>query len=58
MSESSKNFKSSKLSGIYLKYRQRHLDEGYINGKNYPFENSRRAYILLKTSMNQRNVWK
>ena len=55
MSESSKNFKSSKLSGIYLKYRQRHLDEGYINGKNYPLGNSRLACMLgrlLKTSMN------
>ena len=29
MSESSKNIESSKLSGIYLKYRQRHLDEGH-----------------------------
>ena len=42
MSESSKNFESSKLSGIYLKYRQRHLDEGHVNGKNCPLENSRR----------------
>ena len=45
MSDSSKNIKSFKLSGIYLKDRQRHLDEGHVSEKIYSLENSRRAYI-------------
>ena len=35
MNESSKNTESSKLPGIYLKDRQRHLDEGHISEKIY-----------------------
>ena len=42
MSESSKNIESS---GIYLKYRQRHLDEGHVSEKTHCLKNSRRAYI-------------
>ena len=45
MSESSKNIESSKLSGIYLKYRQRHLDEGHVSEKTHSLKNSRHAYI-------------
>ena len=45
MSESSKNTESSKLSGIYLKDRQYHLDEGHISEKIYSLKNSRCAYI-------------
>ena len=45
MSKSSKNTESSKLSGIYLKDRQRHLDEGHGGEKIYSLKNSRRAYI-------------
>ena len=45
MSESSKNTESSKLSGMYLKDRRRHLDEGHICEKIYSLKNSRRAHI-------------
>ena len=45
MSESSKNTEPSKLSGIYSKDRQRHLDEGHVSEKNYSLKNSKRAYI-------------
>ena len=45
MSDSSKNIKSSELSGIYLKDRQCHLDEGHVSEKIYSLENSRRPYI-------------
>ena len=45
MSDSSKNIKSSELSGIYLKDRQCHLDDGHVSEKIYSLENSRRPYI-------------
>ena len=45
MSESSKNTESSKLSGMYLKDRRRHLDEGHICEKIYSLKNNRRAHI-------------
>ena len=45
MGESSKNIESSKLSGISLKDRQRHLGEGHVSEKIYSLKNSRRAYI-------------
>ena len=45
MSESSKNTEPSKLSGIYSKDRQRHLDEGHVSEKIYSLKNSKRAYI-------------
>ena len=45
MSKSSKNTESSKLSGIYLKDRQYHLDEGHISEKICSLKNSRCAYI-------------
>ena len=35
MSESSKDIESSKLSGIYLKDRRCHLEEGHVSEKNY-----------------------
>ena len=40
-----KTLKSSKLSGIYLKDRQRHLDKGHVSEKIYSLKNSARAYI-------------
>ena len=59
MSESSKNIKSSKLSGIYLKDRRHHLDEGHISEKIHSLENSRRAYAgkITETLINQQNIW-
>ena len=39
------NIGSSKLSGIYLKERRRHLDQGRVSEKIYSLKNSRRAYI-------------
>ena len=43
MSESSKNIKSSKLSSIYLKDRQRHFDEGRVSERFYSLKSRRRA---------------
>ena len=45
MSESGKNTESSKLSGIYLKDKQGHLDKGHVSEKIYSLKNNRRAYI-------------
>ena len=50
MSESGKNIESSKLPGIYLKDRQRHLDQGHVSEKNYTLKNNRRAYIGKTTA--------
>ena len=49
MSDSSKNIESSKLSGIYLKDWQRHLDEGNVSEKIHSLENSKHAYVGIIT---------
>ena len=41
----SKNIESFKLSGIYLKDRPRHLDEGHVSEKHHSLKNSRCAYV-------------
>ena len=53
MSESSKKVESSKLSGIYLKDRRRHLDEGHVSEKIYSLKNSIRAYVGKITENNK-----
>ena len=50
MNESSKNFGSFKLSGIYLKNRRHHhLDEGHVSEKSYSLKSSRRACVGKNT---------
>ena len=36
---------SSKSSGIYLKDRRCHLDEGHVSEKIFSLKNNRRAYV-------------
>ena len=45
MSQSSKNIEFSKLSSIYLKDQQHHLDEGHVSEKFYSFKYSRRTHV-------------
>ena len=53
MSVSSKSNESSKLSGIYLRVRRRHLDKGHVNEKTYSLRNSRSVYVGKITENNK-----